>query len=141
MGFDLKAWTQKPGKRFIFNEFGLGGGISECGDTPARNREEAGRFSWLGGTSTYTRAIDPWKDPVISQFNKDFYKVGGAKGACSGEGGGGGLYAWGGCSSRGRGGKQPGGARRERGRAVFEAAGRSTGTDKHAARNAHNTLN
>jgi hypothetical protein len=30
-----------------YNEFALGGGISECGDTPARTREEAGRFSWL----------------------------------------------------------------------------------------------
>ena len=60
MGFDLKSWTQKPGKRFIFNEFGLGGGISECGDTPARNRDEAGRFSWLGGTSTFEQRINPW---------------------------------------------------------------------------------
>lgn len=60
MGFDLKAWTAKPGKRFIYNEFALGGGISECGDTPAKTRAEAGRFPWLGGTSTFTQAINPW---------------------------------------------------------------------------------
>jgi hypothetical protein len=53
MAFDLATWNAKPGKRFIFNEFALGGGISECGDTPAKTRAEAGRFSWLGGTSTY----------------------------------------------------------------------------------------
>jgi hypothetical protein len=60
MGFDLKAWMAKPGKRFIYNEFALGGGISECGDTPAKTRAEAGRFPWLGGTSTFTQAINPW---------------------------------------------------------------------------------
>jgi len=75
MGFDLKAWYAKPGKRFIYNEFALGGGISECGDTPAKTRAEAGRFSWLGGTSTFTQAINPWKDPVIAAYNKDWYKA------------------------------------------------------------------
>ena len=69
----LKTPILKPqGKAFIYNEFALGGGISECGDTPAKTRAEAGRFSWLGGTSTYNWNINPWKDPVISQYNKDW---------------------------------------------------------------------
>lgn len=76
MGFDLGKWTDKPGKRFIFNEFALGGGVSECGDTPATTRAEAGRFSWLGGTSTFTKAIDPWKVNAIQQYNRDWYQAG-----------------------------------------------------------------
>jgi hypothetical protein len=75
MGFDLKKWTHQPGKRFIFNEFGLGGGISECGNTPATTREEAGRFSWLGGTTTFTRDVNPWKLPVVIEYQRDFYKA------------------------------------------------------------------
>ncbi|KIZ04437.1 hypothetical protein MNEG_3525 [Monoraphidium neglectum] len=75
MGFDLKAWTNLPGKSFIYNEFALGGGISECGNTPATTREEAGRFSWLGGTSTFTKSIDPWKVNTIQQYNRDWYQA------------------------------------------------------------------
>jgi hypothetical protein len=75
MGFDLKAWAAKPGKQFIYNEFALGGGISECGDTPAKTRAEAGRFPWLGATTTYNWNINPWKDATISQYNRDWYKA------------------------------------------------------------------
>lgn len=64
------------GKSFIYNEFALGGGISECGDTPAKTREQAGRFPWLGGTATYNWNINPWKDPVISQYNRDWCGLG-----------------------------------------------------------------
>ncbi|KAI8472826.1 MAG: hypothetical protein J3K34DRAFT_519379 [Monoraphidium minutum] len=74
MGFDLHKWAAKPGKRFIYNEFALGGGVSECGDTPATTRAEAGRFSWLGGTSTFTKAIDPWKVSEIQQYSRDWYQ-------------------------------------------------------------------
>lgn len=75
MGFDLKAWSQRPNKRFIFNEFALGGGVSECGNTPATTRAEAGRFSWLGGTSTFTKSIDPWKVDTIKQYARDWYQA------------------------------------------------------------------
>ncbi|GBF92700.1 hypothetical protein Rsub_05069 [Raphidocelis subcapitata] len=74
-GFDLKAWAAKPGKQFIYNEFALGGGISECGDTPAKTRAEAGRFPWLGATTTYSWNLNPWKDALISQYNRDWYKA------------------------------------------------------------------
>ena len=76
MGFDLHKWAAQPGKRFIYNEFALGGGVSECGDTPATTREEAGRFSWLGGTSTFTKAIDPWKMDVVKTYARDWYQAG-----------------------------------------------------------------
>ncbi len=36
------------------NEFALGGGISECGDTIATTAEEAGLYPWLGITTPYT---------------------------------------------------------------------------------------
>lgn len=76
MGFDLQKWSAQPGKSFIFNEFALGGGISECGDTPATTRAEAGRFSWLGGTSTFRQNINPWKVNVIQQYARDYYQAG-----------------------------------------------------------------
>jgi len=74
MGFNLKKWTNQEGKRFIFNEFALGGGISECGNTPATTRAEAGRFSWLGGTSTFTQAQNPWKVNMVQQYARDWYQ-------------------------------------------------------------------
>jgi hypothetical protein len=74
MSFDLRKWRELPGKKFIMNEFGLGGGISECGDTPARNRAEAGRFPWMGGTKTYNPEINPWSRPWNREYLNDYYK-------------------------------------------------------------------
>ena len=73
MGFSLRKWASLPGKRFIFNEVGLGGGISECGDTPARTREEAGRFSWLGSTTTFTAAGNPWRSEAVRGYARDWW--------------------------------------------------------------------
>jgi hypothetical protein len=36
------------------NEFALGGGVSECGDTPADTGADAGLYPWLGITTPYT---------------------------------------------------------------------------------------
>jgi hypothetical protein len=65
MGFDLRKWAAQPGKRFIWSEFGLGGGLSRCDDVPARTRAEAGRFSWLGVGWPWTAARDPWSKPEL----------------------------------------------------------------------------
>lgn len=48
MGFDLKTWASKPGKRIVINEVGLGGGVDPCKGVPAASPEEAGMFGWAG---------------------------------------------------------------------------------------------
>jgi hypothetical protein len=50
--------------------------VSECGNQPATTREEAGRFSWLGGTTTFSREINPWKLPVVQRYARDWYQSG-----------------------------------------------------------------
>ncbi|KAI8470137.1 MAG: hypothetical protein J3K34DRAFT_459022 [Monoraphidium minutum] len=60
MGIDLQALI-RAGKRFIYNEVALGGGVSECGNVPATTAEEAARFPWMGIYTRYTRETDPFK--------------------------------------------------------------------------------
>jgi hypothetical protein len=73
MGIDLK--TALKGKVFMFNEFGLGGGMSECGDTPGTDYK-IGLFPWLGVTTSYEASKDPFKaSPAAKTFLVNFYQA------------------------------------------------------------------
>jgi hypothetical protein len=48
------------GKEVHLSEFGLGGGIHQNGNTPARDAESAAKFPFFGSTGKYQRASDPW---------------------------------------------------------------------------------
>jgi hypothetical protein len=39
-GIDIAKLTNEGGKELVFNEFGVGGGISPSGDQPARTSEQ-----------------------------------------------------------------------------------------------------
>jgi hypothetical protein len=59
----------------MFNEFGLGGGLSECGDTPGTDHK-IGLFPWLGVTTSYTPSTDPFKkSPAAKDFLVSFYSA------------------------------------------------------------------
>lgn len=73
MGFDLKEWQKEPGKRFIFSEFGIGGGIDRCGKTPATSRAQAGLYSHLGTGYPWTQATDPWSKAELRQYRRDWH--------------------------------------------------------------------
>ena len=75
MGFDLKSWAQRPGKRFIFNEVGLGGGISRCGDAPARSRFEAGLHPNLDVGYPWSRERDPWSRPDLRAYRRQWHRA------------------------------------------------------------------
>lgn len=43
------------------NEFALGGGVSECGDSVATTAKDTGLYPWLGITTPYAGVdTDPW---------------------------------------------------------------------------------
>lgn len=44
-GIDIAKLTTEGGKELVFNEFGVGGGISPSGDQPARTSEQVGLFA------------------------------------------------------------------------------------------------
>jgi hypothetical protein len=59
----------------MFNEFGLGGGMSECGDTPGTDYK-IGLFPWLGVTTSYEASKDPFKaSPAAKTFLVNFYQA------------------------------------------------------------------
>jgi hypothetical protein len=59
----------------MFNEFGLGGGMSECGDTPGTDYK-IGLFPWLGVTTSYEASKDPFKaSPAAKSFLIDYYQA------------------------------------------------------------------
>eukprot|EP00882_Tetradesmus_deserticola_P019388 GHRQ01020868.1.p2 GENE.GHRQ01020868.1~~GHRQ01020868.1.p2 ORF type:complete len:180 (+),score=69.27 GHRQ01020868.1:785-1324(+) len=60
MGINFKDIIIKGNKMLIYNEFALGGGVSECGDTPGKG-PEIGFYPWLGITTPYTAEMDPFK--------------------------------------------------------------------------------
>jgi hypothetical protein len=59
----------------MFNEFGLGGGMSECGDTPGTDYK-IGLFPWLGVTTSYEQNKDPFKaSPAAKSFLMSYYQA------------------------------------------------------------------
>eukprot|EP00879_Flechtneria_rotunda_P009575 GHRR01010021.1.p1 GENE.GHRR01010021.1~~GHRR01010021.1.p1 ORF type:complete len:348 (+),score=101.28 GHRR01010021.1:1467-2510(+) len=59
MGIDFQSQLS-TGKQFIWNEFGLGGGASACGDVPGSG-PQIGNCPWLGITGSYKPETDPFK--------------------------------------------------------------------------------
>jgi len=49
---------------------GIGGGISPCGDLPARMPQQAAAWSWRGIYTTYSPQIDPWAEPSMAGFRR-----------------------------------------------------------------------
>eukprot|EP00877_Chromochloris_zofingiensis_P006477 jgi/Chrzof1/2082/Cz11g02040.t1 len=50
------------GKILIWSEFGIGGGISRCGDMPAITASDTLRWPVQGIKFSYTQKLDPWKN-------------------------------------------------------------------------------
>ncbi|GBF96701.1 hypothetical protein Rsub_09443 [Raphidocelis subcapitata] len=73
VGFDLKTWVSKPGKRIELNEVGLGGGIDPCKGVPASSPAEAGSFGWAGTGYPWTPETDPWSRPDLKQYRRDWH--------------------------------------------------------------------
>lgn len=72
MGIDLGRMLA-GGKTFIWNEFGLGGGISSCGDTPGRDAR-IGLFPWLGITSGWKAESDPFRQSsAVKAYQRAYY--------------------------------------------------------------------
>jgi hypothetical protein len=69
MGIDWAKYHQDPSKKFFMNEFAIGGGISECGDTPATNGPEAGLFPWLGNSKQFR---GPQSNPLMNANVRDY---------------------------------------------------------------------
>eukprot|EP00879_Flechtneria_rotunda_P011154 GHRR01011652.1.p1 GENE.GHRR01011652.1~~GHRR01011652.1.p1 ORF type:complete len:217 (+),score=63.36 GHRR01011652.1:641-1291(+) len=72
MGIDLKKLIAN--KYFIYNEFGMGGGLSECGDVPGKD-SYIGYFPWLGVTTPYSPQTNPFTVPAVKQFVINYYKA------------------------------------------------------------------
>ncbi|KAF6262006.1 hypothetical protein COO60DRAFT_1625174 [Scenedesmus sp. NREL 46B-D3] len=75
MGINFRDIIIKGNKILIYNEFGLGGGVSECGDTPGKG-PEIGFFPWLGITTPYAPENDPFKRyPDAKKFLLNYYRT------------------------------------------------------------------
>lgn len=81
-GLDLEELTTSGGKELVFNEFGIGGGVSVSGDAPARTVEQASSFPFFGVYGPYTRKLDPWRNYlppyVVSgtrEYMHDWYRA------------------------------------------------------------------
>ena len=82
LGFDLRGWLAQGGKMLVWGEVGIGGGLSRCGDVPARIAWEAGIFPSLGVTTPFDPKLNPWGNPAAeetkgSNGSKDMYLLGG----------------------------------------------------------------
>ncbi|KAI8463010.1 MAG: hypothetical protein J3K34DRAFT_159403 [Monoraphidium minutum] len=73
MGFDLRSWRRGAGKRLIWAEFGLGGGVSRCQDQRASTRAEAGLYPWLDVGYPWSAESDPWAQPELRQYRRDWH--------------------------------------------------------------------
>lgn len=72
MGIDIKALIQT--RTFMYNEFGMGGGLSECGNMPGSDAK-VGYFPWLGVTTTFTHETNPFQRSAVKEFAIQYYKV------------------------------------------------------------------
>jgi hypothetical protein len=73
IGINIRKWRQRQGKAFIMNEFGMGGGSSECGDTISKSAADAGRTPWLGITKPFNSSLNPWAVPALNKFACDYF--------------------------------------------------------------------
>ena len=62
------------GKELWWNEFGVGGGASQDGNTPAKTAVQAAATPFFGVFGLYTAARDPWQTPEVKDYNHYFYQ-------------------------------------------------------------------
>lgn len=74
MGVNLKQLL-KSGKKLVWTEFGLGGGISRCGDVPSPTPGDAGYWPDQGITTPYTKKTDPWQNPALRDYRRRFHSA------------------------------------------------------------------
>ena len=67
VGFSLRGWLNQGGKKLIWGEFGLGGGLSRCGDVVAKSAWQAGVFPYLGIQKTFEPGLSPWDASGVLQ--------------------------------------------------------------------------
>lgn len=76
------------GKELFWNEYGVGGGSSQDGNTPAKTAVQAAATPFFGVFGAYTRARDPWQTPEVRNYNHYFYRKTleylDSRGSCSG---------------------------------------------------------
>jgi hypothetical protein len=75
LGFDLRGWLAQGGRTLVWGEVGIGGGLSRCGDVPARNAWEAGIFPSLGVTTPFDPKLNPWGASSTSENMSDGDRV------------------------------------------------------------------
>jgi hypothetical protein len=80
-GLDAKRAKDynKPPLVLMWSEFGIGGGRSRCGDSPAKSPSEAGRWPHSGSYSAYSHETDPWVGqkaaPGLRKYRRDFHQA------------------------------------------------------------------
>ena len=62
------------GKELWWNEYGVGGGASQDGNTPATTAEQAAATPFFGVFGGYVKARDPWQTPQVKDYNHYFYR-------------------------------------------------------------------
>ena len=62
------------GKELWWNEYGVGGGASQDGNTPAKTAEQAAATPFFGVFGGYVKARDPWQTPQVKDYNHYFYR-------------------------------------------------------------------
>ncbi len=62
------------GKELWWNEYGVGGGASQDGNTPARTAVQAAATPFFGVFGGYVKARDPWQTPEVKAYNHFFYR-------------------------------------------------------------------
>ena len=62
------------GKELWWNEYGVGGGASQDGNTPAKTAAQAAATPFFGVFGGYVKARDPWQTPQVKDYNHYFYR-------------------------------------------------------------------
>nr|QOL01152.1 putative extracellular protein CSOL_075 [Pseudococcomyxa simplex] len=87
-GIDIKDLIFNQGKELFWNEYGVGGGSSQDGNTPATTAAQAAATPFFGVFGAYTLARDPWKTTEVRSYNHYFYRKTleylDSRGTCSG---------------------------------------------------------
>ncbi|PNW74409.1 hypothetical protein CHLRE_13g607400v5 [Chlamydomonas reinhardtii] len=74
VGLDVSAILKRRNLDLHYSEFGLGGGNSPLGTTPARTPEAAARMPFYGVWGAYAGpATDPWAPPQMRAFLHSFF--------------------------------------------------------------------
>ncbi|KAL4423381.1 hypothetical protein ABPG77_004312 [Micractinium sp. CCAP 211/92] len=64
----LRELVTDLGKQIHWIEWGIGGGISQNGDTPATTALQAAQYPFWGVWGPYNASRDPWADPGVRDY-------------------------------------------------------------------------